>query len=136
MLLALGPVLGGILLKALPPHAGTWMGQPLTPYHLLIVGSLALCLVSLHLLQTLREPAERSVRELVLVMREMREFNPFLGLATLAHYMFTPRGLSRLAHVSVRTLRRQKSAVSDVGGELVEGGLRAIKQPFSRNPRE
>ncbi len=136
MLLALGPVLGGILLKDLPSTAGTWMGQPLTQYHLLIVGSLALCLVSLHLLQTLREPAERSVRELVLVMREMREFNPFLGLATLAHFMFTPRGLSRLAHFSVRTLRRQKSAVSDVGGELVEGGLRAIKQPFSRNPRE
>ena len=78
----------------------------------------------------MREPAERSVRELVLVMRNMREFNPVLGVATLAQFMFTPRGLSRLAHVSVRTLRRQTNAVSDVGEELVEEGWRAIKQPL------
>ena len=102
----------------------------MTRYHVLIVGSLALSLITLHLLQTVREPAARSVRELVLVMRNMREFNPVLGLATLAEYMFTPRGLGRLARGSVRTLRRQTSALSDVGEELVGGGWSAIKRPL------
>jgi hypothetical protein len=63
-------------------------------------------------------------------MSNMREFNPVLGLSTLAEYMFTPRGLSRLAHVSVRTLRRQSNVMSEVGEELVEGGWRAIKEPL------
>ncbi len=130
MLIALGPLLGGFILHGLPADAGNLFGQPLTRYHVLIVGSLALSLLSLHLLPTVREPAERSVRELVLVMRNMREFNPVLGLATLAEFMFTPRGLSRLAHLSLRTLRRQTSAVSQVGEELVEEGWRAIKQPI------
>ena len=130
MLIALGPLLGGVILNSLPPDAGNLLGQPLTRYHVLIVGSLALCLLTLHLLQMVREPAERSVRELVMVMRNMREFNPVLGVATLAQFMFTPRGLSRLAHVSVRTLRRQTSAMSDVGEELVEEGWRALRQPL------
>jgi len=130
MLIAVGPLLGGIILHGLPKSAGNLFGQPITHYHVLIVGSLALCLLSLHLLQFVREPAERTVRELVMVMRNMREFNPVLGLSTLAEFMFTPRGLSRLAHVSVRTLRRQSNVMSEVGEELVEGGLRAIKEPL------
>jgi MFS family permease len=130
MLIALGPLLGGVILKQLPADAGILFGQHLTRYHVLIVGSLALCLLTLHLLQFVREPAERPIRELVLVMRNMREFNPVLGLSTLAQFMFTPRGLSRLAHVSVRTLRRQTLAVSEVGEELVQGGWRALREPF------
>lgn len=130
MVIAIGPLLGGFILNALPPDAGSLFGQPLTRFHVLIVGSLALCLLTLHLLQTVREPAERSVRELVLVMRKMREFNPMLGAATLAEFMFTPRGLIRLANVSLRTLRRQTNVVSDVGEELVEEGWRAIKHPL------
>jgi MFS family permease len=130
MLIAAGPLLGGVMLHALPADAGHLFGQSLTSYHVLIVGSLALCLLSLHLLQTVREPAERPVRELVQVMRNLREFNPVLGVTTLAEFMFTPRGLSRLAHFSVRTLRRQTSAMSDVGEELVEEGWRAVKRPL------
>jgi MFS family permease len=130
MLITLGPLLGGFLLHWLPQDAGNLFGQPLTRYHVLIVGSLALCLLSLHLLQTVREPAERSVKELVQVMRNMREFNPILGVATIATFMFTPRGLSRLAHFSVRTLRRQSNVMSDVGEELVEEGWKAIRQPL------
>ena len=130
MLITLGPLIGGALLHSLPADAGNLFGQPLTRYHVVIVGSLALCLLTLHLLQTVREPAERSVKELVLVMRNMREFNPVLGIATLAEYMFTPSGLSRLAHFSVRTLRRQSNVMSDVGEELVEEGWRAIRQPL------
>jgi len=129
-LIAAGPLLGGVLLHSLPEQAGNLFGLPLTRYHVLIVGSLALCLLSLHLLQTVREPAERSVKDLVRVMRNMREFNPVLGVSTLAEYMFTPRGLSRLAHFSVRTLRRQTNVVSDVGEELVEEGWRAVKRPL------
>jgi hypothetical protein len=83
-----------------------------------------------------REPAERSLKELAMVMRNMREFNPVLGIATLAEFMFTPRGLSRLAHVSVRTLRRQTNMMSDVGEELVEEGWRAIKQPLKALARK
>ncbi|MDB6031968.1 MAG: transporter [Verrucomicrobiales bacterium] len=136
MLIALGPITGGAILQLLPHQVGTLLGQPITKYHLLIVGSLGLCILTLHLLQSIREPAERPVRELIAVMRQMREFNPVLGLATLAHYMFTPRGLGRLAHFSVRTLRRQKNAVSDVGEELMENGLRVITQPFKKDEQE
>jgi MFS family permease len=130
MLIALGPLLGGIILNGLPPDAGNLFGTPLTRYHVLIVGSLVLCLLCLHLLQFVREPAARTVRELVMVMRNMREFNPVLGLSTLAEFMLTPRGLSRLAHFSVRTLRRQSNVMSDVGEELVGEGWRAIKEPL------
>ena len=136
MLIALGPLLGGVILNGLPADVGNFLGQPLTRYHVLIVGSLALCLLSLHLLQTVREPAERPVKELVLVMKNMREFNPILGAATLAEFMFTPRGLSRLAHFSVRTLRRQTNAMSEVGEELVGEGWRALKQPLRALSRQ
>jgi len=136
MLIALGPLLGGVILNGLPADVGNLLGQPLTRYHVLIVGSLALCLLSLHLLQTVREPAERPVKELVLVMKNMREFNPILGAATLAEFMFTPRGLSRLAHFSVRTLRRQTNAMSEVGEELVGEGWRALKQPLRALSRQ
>ena len=126
---ALGPALGGVLLQWLPHDAGSWLGQPLTSYHVVIVGSLLLGLLVLHLLQFVAEPSERPMRELVQEMSRMREFNPILGLGDLAR-VFTPGGLGRLADASMRTLRRQTSAVSDVGGELVEGGLRTIKRPF------
>lgn len=130
MLWSLGPPLGAWALYKLPDQMGVWLGQPITKYHVVIVGSLLLCLVALNFLHTVREPAERPARELLQVMSNMREFNPLLGLASLAHYMFTPRGLSRLAHVSARTLRRQTNAVAQVGEELVEGGFRALKEPF------
>lgn len=136
MLVALGPIIGGAILQFMPREVGTFLGQPVTKFQLCIVGSLGLCILTLHLLQSIREPAERPVRELIAVMRQMREFNPFLGLATLAHYMFTPRGLGRLAHFSVRTFRRQTNAVSDVGEELMENGLRVITQPFRREDEE
>ncbi len=132
MLWAMGPPLGAFVLNQLPDELGTWLGQPLTKYHVLIVGSLVLCMIVLNLLHTVREPAERPAKELMAVMSNMREFNPLLGIASLAYYVFTPRGLSRLAHVSVRTLRRQTSAVTEVGEDLVEEGWRALRQPFFR----
>ena len=126
---ALGAALGGQLLRWLPRDAGSWFGQPLTNYHVFIVGSLLLCLLVLHLLQFVHEPAERPMRELVQEMGRMREFNPVLGLGELAR-VFTPGGLGRLAGASWRTLRRQTSAVSAVGEHLAEDGWRALKQPL------
>jgi hypothetical protein len=69
-------------------------------------------------------------------MRGMHEFNPVLGFSTLAEYMFTPRGIQRLIQKSVRTLRRQTNVMTDVGEDLVEGGLRAVKRPFQDRPEE
>ena len=67
-------------------------------------------------------------------MWHMREFNPMLAASTVAQYVFTPRGLGRLARSSMRTLRRQTGVIGDVGEELVEEGLRVIKSP--REKRE
>jgi MFS family permease len=130
LIIAFGPVMGGEILSLLPAQIGTLLGEPLTNYHVLFVASMVLCLLSVHILQTMREPAERPLRELVRVMRHMHEFNPVLGFATLAEYMFTPRGIQRMIQSSVRTLKRQTQAVSDVGEDLVEGGLRAVKRPW------
>jgi len=136
MLIALGPVIGGIILQGLPQEMGTFLGQPVTRYHFLIVGSLVLCLLLLHLLHSLIEPQERPLRELILVMRQMREFNPVLGLATVAQFMFTPQGLGRLAKHSMRAWRRQTSAVTGVGEELVGSGLRALKEAARKSLKE
>lgn len=137
MLWSLGPPLGAWVLYHLPQEQlGTWLGQPLTKYHVVIVGSLLFCLMILNLLHTVREPAERPARELLQVMANMREFNPLLGVASIAQYMFTPRGLSRLAHFSARTLRRQTTAVTQVGEDLVEEGLRALTEPFEDSSKK
>ncbi len=129
---ALGPLAGGRLLVWLPHRMGSFLGQPLLSYHVLFGISLLLCLVSVNILQGLREPAERPLRDLVRVMSNMREFNPVLGMASLAQFMFTPRGITQLARRSARLLRRQTSAVSEVGEELMGGGWRALKQPFEK----
>jgi MFS family permease len=132
LLTALGPVVGGKLLMNLPHEIGTFLGQPVLRFHLVFLVSLVFCLLSIHLLQQLREPAERPLRELVRVMRTMREFNPVLGLVSVAQVIFTPRRLSRFAEESLRTIRRQTADITDVGEELMGHGLRTIKQPFSR----
>ncbi len=136
LIIAFGPVMGGKILSLLPEQVGTLMGGPLTNYHVLFVASMVLCLLSVHVLQSLKEPTERPLRELVRVMRGMHEFNPVLGFATLAEYMFTPRGIQRLVHSSVRTLRRQTNVVADVGEDLVEGGIRAVKRRTRRETLE
>ena len=129
LLVALGPATGGLILRRLPDQLGTFLGQPFTRYHLVIVGSIACCLLTLLILRALREPAAKSLRDLVNVMWHMREFNPMLAASTVAQYVFTPRGLGKLARSSLRTLRRQTGVIGDVGEELVEEGLRVIKSP-------
>jgi MFS family permease len=127
LLVALGPVLGGVVLRQLPENLGTLFGQPFTRYHIVICGSIALCLLTLFILRAVREPAAKSMRDLVNVMWHMREFNPMLAATTVAEYVFTPRGLSKLARNSLRTLRRHGGVLGDVGEELVEGGRRVLK---------
>lgn len=132
LLTAVGPVLGGRILNILPHQVGTFLGAPILNYHVLFVGSLFLGLLSVNILQMLREPAERPWRELVREMSSMREFNPILGLTSLVQFVFTPSGLGKFARASIRSLRRQTGAVSDVGEELVEGGWRWLRKPFDR----
>lgn len=136
LLTAFGPIVGGKILAWLPLEMGTFLGGHLQKFHIVFVGSLILCLCSVNILQMLREPAERPWRELVGVMRGMREFNPLIGLSTLTSYVFTPRAITRLARESVRTLRRQTKDVSDVGEELMESSLRAVTRPFKDRDKE
>jgi MFS family permease len=134
LLVALGPILGGMVLKQLPDTAIALFGHAFTRYHLMIGASIALCLLTLLILRAVREPAAKSMRDLVNVMWHMREFNPMLAATTVAEYFFTPRGLSKLARSSLRTLRRHTGVIGDVGEELVEGGMRALKSPKERRP--
>ena len=100
---------------------------------MVIVGSIACCLFTLLLLRGVREPAARAMRDLVNVMWHMREFNPMLAATSMAEYMFTPRGLNKLARSSLRTFRRHTSVMGDVGEELMDGGLRIIRSKIKRD---
>jgi len=132
LLPALGHIIGGKIVMAMAKAMGTFLGQPILRFHVLFVASLILCLLTIHVLQLMREPAERPLRELVRLMRTMREFNPAVGLVSIAQVIFTPRRLSRFAEESMRTLRRQTSDLTEVGEELVDYSWRTLKQPFSR----
>ncbi|HEY0552581.1 MAG TPA: MFS transporter [Verrucomicrobiae bacterium] len=127
LLIALGPLTGGLVLRHLPENLGRVFGQPFTRYHLVIVSSIALCLVTLLILRAVREPAAKSMRDLVNVMWHMREFNPMLAATSMAEYFFTPRGLGKLARSSLRTWKRHTGVLGDVGEELVEGGKRVLR---------
>jgi len=133
LLVALGPLLGGLVLRLLPENCGTIFGLTLTRYHVVIVGSIAMCLLTLLLLRGVREPAARSMRDLANVMWHMREFNPMLAASSLAHYMFTPRGLGKLARSSLRTIRRHTGVMGDVGEELVGEGIRVIRSRIKKD---
>jgi len=127
LLVALGPILGGLALRQLPDVVARPFGHTLTNYHVMIGSSIVLCLLTLLLLGKVREPAAKSIRDLVNVMWHMREFNPMLAATTMAQYMFTPRGLHKLARESLRTLRRHGGVMSDVGEELMDEGLRVFR---------
>lgn len=136
LLTALGPVIGGWLLTRLPHFVGAVGGRPVTGYHVLIVGSLVLCLASLGLLWRVHEPAAGSVRELLRLVRSSSDFNPFLGLLSLAQHLFGPRGLSSAVQHAMRKVRRQANVLTDVGDELITGSMRALGSRTSRAERE
>lgn len=127
LLTALGPLIGAQLLNRLPHSIGEFLGQPILEFHVVFVGSLLLCLLTTHFLQSMREPQERPLAELVRVMRTMREFNPVLGVAAVAELVFTPRRVTRFAAKSLRNLRKQTADIAEVGEELATAGLNALR---------
>jgi MFS family permease len=130
LMTAMGPLVGGNILMSLPHDLGTLLGQPILRFHAVFVGSLALCLLATLALRQMQEPAERTVAELVRVMRRMREFNPVLGLVAIAEMVFTPRRLTLFASQSLRSLRRQTADIADIGEELADAGLGALRRRF------
>ena len=132
LLTALGPALGGWMLGRLPDQLGTFIGQPIRDFHVVFALSLVGCLFITNVLHRVREPAEQPVGQVWRTMRTMRTFNPMLALATMGEMLITPSGLTGLMRHSVRTVKRQVKVLSDVGGELVEGGQDVLKAPFEK----
>jgi hypothetical protein len=114
----------------LPLQVGYLLGQEIQSYHVVFCLSLVGCLAATHLLQMVKESEERPVRELVKQMRGMREFNPLLGLASVAELVVAPRALTRFANEKIRLLRRQTGDVYEVGEELAEGSVDLLKKTF------
>lgn len=120
VLMALGPLVGGALLAAFPAKAGELFGRPVLNYHLLFGLSMIGCLVLPGILRAVKEDAEAQASEVWRAMRGMRSFNPLVGVATTAEFLFTPRGLTGLARQSWRSLRRNVREVSEIGEDIVE----------------
>jgi MFS family permease len=120
-LTCLGPLMGGILIAALPDQLGVVLGQRVTDHHLLFAISFFGCLLTLPLLTAAREPAATEPQQVWRSMWRMRSFNPLLAAGTAASFLFTPSGLLSLGKYSIRTLRRQARTLLDVGAEIVEG---------------
>ncbi len=127
-----GPFLGGRLLTVLPHDVGRFLGQPLTSYHVVLVGSLVLCLVSVALLRRVREPAASSLADVVRHMGRSPETNPALLAVSIAQQLFGGRGVETLWRQSRRALRKQGSALADVGEELAQESWKALSRPFRR----
>ncbi len=131
---AAGPLVGGQLLMQLPHDIGILLGEPVLRFHVVFIGSMGLCLLATHILQQMQEPAERPLSELVRVMRKMRELNPVLGLAAIAESVFTPRRLTLFAERSLRRLKRQTGDLAEVGEELADAGLGALRRRWTQDP--
>ena len=124
---ALGPLLGGLILRLLPDELGTFLGQTIRDYHVLILGSMVGCLLSTHLLDFVREEEAHPSEAVWRTMRRMQPFNPMLTLGSAAQMVLTPGGLLGLTQRSLRLMRQQVKALGEVGGELVEGTTDAIR---------
>lgn len=135
LLTAAGPLLGGLILKLLPDALGVFLGQTIRDYHLLIAGSMVGCLLSVHLLDFVREESAHEPEEVWRTMRRMRPFNPMLTLTSAAQMVLTPGGLMGLTRNSWRQIRRHARILGTVGGEIVEGGKDVLKAPFDRDER-
>jgi hypothetical protein len=134
-LTAIGPILGGALLRLLPDQLGSFLGQEIRDYHVLFALSMFGCLVSVHLLDLVHEAEAHPPETVWRTMRSMRAFNPVLIAQSAAQLILTPVGLVALARQSVRTLRKQARQITDVGDDLVESTTEAIR-PTRRDPPE
>lgn len=132
-LTALGPLLGGLILRLLPDELGTFLGQTIRDYHVLIAGSMLGCLLSVHLLDFVREEEAHPPEAVWRTMRRMQPFNPMLTLTSAAQMVLTPGGLLGLTERSLRQLRRQVKVIGEVGEELVDGTSEAIRAKLPRD---
>jgi hypothetical protein len=135
-LTALGPLMGGLLLRWLPETLGSFLGQDLHNFHLVFALSMFGCLLSIHVLDRVREEAAHGPEAVWRTMRGMRTFNPLLSLTTAAQLVLTPRALVGITRDSVRSLRRHAKRLGDVGGEIVEGGRDAIRSRLPGDRRD
>lgn len=134
LLTAAGPLLGGLILRLLPDVMGTFLGQTIRDYQVLIAGSMVGCLLSVHLLEFVGEEAAHEPEAVWRTMRRMRPFNPMLTLTSTAQMVLTPGGLLGLTRHSLRQLRRHARLLGAVGEELVESGRDVLKAPFDKGP--
>lgn len=133
LLTAGGPLLGGQILQWLPDELGIFLGQTIRDYHLLIAGSMLGCLLSVHLLDFVKEEEAHAPEAVWRTLRRMRPFNPMLTLTSAAQMVLTPGGLIGLTRHSLRQLRRHARILGSVGGEIVESGRDVLKAPFERD---
>ena len=126
-LTAVGPLLGGLILQLLPDELGTFLGQTIRDYHVLILGSMLGCLLSTHLLDFVREEEAHPPEAVWRTLRRMQPFNPMLTLTSAAQLVLTPGVLIGLTQRSLRMVRRQVKAIGDVGEELVDGTTEVIR---------
>lgn len=135
LLTAFGPLLGGAVLRWLPDQLGSFLGQSILDYHVLIAGSMVGCLLSVHLLEFVREEEAHDPEDVWRTLRRMSPFNPMLTLTSAAQLVLTPGGLLGLTRTSLRQLRRHAHQITDVGGEIVSGSREALRVPFRNEPR-
>lgn len=133
LLTAAGPLLGGILLAALPVKVGNPFGIELTNYQVLFVIPLLLGLTLTRVLRGIVEPDEQSTEAVWKMMRSMKTFNPLLGMSTAVEFLFTPRGMLGLARTSIRSLRRHARNISDVGNTMLRAGKRGRRRAPSNS---
>jgi MFS family permease len=132
-LTSLGPLLGGMVLKVVPDVLGTFLGQTIRDYHVLILGSMIGCLTSVRLLDWVREERAEAPGAVWDSMRRMPELNPLLLLTGAAQTVLSPRAFLGLTRDSFRAVRRQVRVIGDVGGEIVEGTTEAIRSRITGN---
>ncbi len=125
---AVGPVLGGLLLKWSPPVIGHLFHVPVSRFHLLFVLSALGCAVAANLVARVGGQVAQPVTSVWREMRTMRSFNPMLSVMAVGEVLLTPRGLVALGRRSLRTVRQQVKALEDVGGEIVQG-VTEIRHP-------
>lgn len=124
---AAGPIVGSLLLRLIPDHLGVFLGQSIRDFHVVFAISMIGCLLSTHLIHFIREEAAHPPEAVWQTMRRMSPFNPLLTLSSTAGLLLTPGGLYGLTRLSFRQLRRHARAITDVGGEIVEGTAKTIR---------
>jgi MFS-type transporter involved in bile tolerance (Atg22 family) len=132
---ALGPLLGGLVLKGVPDVLGTFLGQTIRDYHVLILGSMIGCLTSVRLLEWVREDRAQKSDAVWDSMRRMPDLNPLLMLTGAAQVFLSPREFLGFTRSSLRVVRQQVRVIGDVGEELVEGTTEVLRSKLGGDDR-